>query len=344
MPSHSTVCIGLLVALSTPGRAGAAFELRDDFQRHPAHSDGAPAWETSGILWEVAEGKYVAADAGRSFAVAAKAPYAKRVVVEATATVRKAVGREWKIAGVAVVADERNYWHFAFVEAPDDETHKKRHFVELSEMLDGVWLSHSNAETRLTVVESTGDALDWQYGRPYRIRIELTETEISGSLSELDGKVLARKRYKLDNKAVTFGRPALTCGGLEVAFDDVAIRCDATVPAPEQQKPTFPEYTQAGRVPLPESPKGKATGFFHVEQHDGRWWTIDPKGRPFFIVGTDHANFRAHWCEKLGYAPYHRNMVTRFGSPLVREARLRALPPQHGHAIRHRGEVGGEHG
>ena len=294
--------------------SGAAFKLADDFAAYKAGSDGAPAWETSGILWEVAEGKYVAADAGRSFAVAAKAPYAKRVVVEATATVRKAVGREWKIAGVAVVLDERNYWHFAFVEAPDDETHKKRHFVELSEMLDGVWLSHSNAETKLTVVEAMGDALDWQYGRPYRIRIELTETEISGSLSEMDGKVLARKRYKLDNRAVTFGRPALACGGLTVAFDDVAVRCDATVPAPEEEKPTFPEYTQAGRIPLPEEPGGKATGFFHVEQHDGRWWTIDPKGRPFFIVGTDHANFRAHWCEKLGYAPYHRNMVAQFGA------------------------------
>ena len=312
MSFRATVCVGLLAALCAVGRGGAAYELKDDFAAYKAGSDGAPTWETSGILWEMADGKYVAADAGRSFAVAAKAPYAKCVVVEATVMLRKPRGTQWKTAGVAVVADERNYWHFAFVEAPAKQ--EKRHYIELSEMLDGVWLSHSNAETRLTVVESVGDAIDWRYDHPYRIRIELSEAEISGSLSEVGGKVLARKRYKLDNKAVTFGRPALACGGFEIAFDDVAVRCAATVPAPEPQKPTFPAYTQAGRVPLPEAPKGKATGFFHVEQQGGRWWTMDPKGRPFFIIGTDHVRFGGHWCEKLGYAPYGRNMKKQFPS------------------------------
>ena len=312
--SRLAVFVTATVCLASLCSGGEGFVLRDDFAAYAAGSDGAPAWETTGILWETAGGKYVAADAGRSFAIAAKAPHARRVVVEATATVRKAVGSQWKIAGVAIVLDERNYWHFAFVEGPDDERERKRHFVELSEMLDGVWLSHSNAETRLTVAESTGDALDWQYGRPYRIRIELTEADISGTLSEMDGKVLARKRYKLDNKAVTSGRPALTCGGLVTAFDDAAIRCEKPVPAPEPETLTFPGYTQAGRVPPPDEPRGKATGFFHVEQHDGRWWAIDPKGRPFFFVGTDHVRYGGHWCEKLGYAPYGRNMREQFGS------------------------------
>ena len=346
MPSRWSVWAALLVVLWAVGHVGAAFELRDDFAAHRAGSDGAPAWETSGILWEMAGGKYVAADAGRSFAVAAKAPHAKRVVIEATATLRKAIGRQWKVAGVAIVLDERNYWHFAFVEGPDSEREKKRHFVELSEMLDGVWLSHSNAETRLTVAESTGDALDWQYGRPYRIRLELTETEIGGTLSEMDGKVVARKRYKLDNKAVTRGRPALACGGLVTAFDDVAVRCERPVPPPESKKLTFPDYTQAGRVPLPDSPRGKATGFFHVEQHDGRWWVIDPKGKPFFIVGTDHANYRVHWCEKLGYAPYHRNMVEEFGGEAKWAAStaerllswgFNCVAANHSPSLRHRG-------
>ena len=32
--------------------------------------------------------------------------------------------------------------------------------------------------------------------------------------------------------------------------------------------------------------KGKATGFFHLEQIDGRWWYITPKGNAFFSLGV----------------------------------------------------------
>jgi len=258
----------------------------------------------------MAGGRYVASSKARDFAILAKARYAKRVVVEATVVLQKAMGTEWKTAGVAVVLDERNYWHFAFVESPDKQG--KRHFVELCEMLDGVWLSQSEPATRLSELESLNPDFNWQYGHPYRVRIELSEREIGGTLCELDGRVLGRRRYRLDNKAVRFGRPALTCGGFVAAFDDVVVRSQNAVPAPEQTKRRFPPYTQAGRGPLPREPKGKATGFFHVEEHDDRWWVIDPKGRPFFIIGTDHANYRVHWCEKLGYAPYHRNMAKRF--------------------------------
>ena len=59
--------------------------------------------------------------------------------------------------------------------------------------------------------------------------------------------------------------------------------------------------------------KGRATGFFHVERIDATWWTIDPLGNAFFILGTDHANYGAHWCETLGYAPYHRKCEKLYG-------------------------------
>jgi hypothetical protein len=31
------------------------------------------------------------------------------------------------------------------------------------------------------------------------------------------------------------------------------------------------------------------------------------------MIGTDHVNFNAHFCEKLGYAPYHQNVQKLFG-------------------------------
>jgi hypothetical protein len=36
-----------------------------------------------------------------------------------------------------------------------------------------------------------------------------------------------------------------------------------------------------------QSAQAKATGFFHVEKLDDRWWLIDPEGHSFFSVGAD---------------------------------------------------------
>lgn len=62
------------------------------------------------------------------------------------------------------------------------------------------------------------------------------------------------------------------------------------------------------------NPAGKRTGFFHVERAGDTWWVIDPQGNRFYIVGTDHVNYNVHWCEKLGYAPYHKNIEAIYGS------------------------------
>ncbi len=58
---------------------------------------------------------------------------------------------------------------------------------------------------------------------------------------------------------------------------------------------------------------GKKTGFFHVQRFGDKWWTIDPAGNAFFIIGTDHVNYNVHWCEALGYAPYQKNNEKTYG-------------------------------
>ena len=60
--------------------------------------------------------------------------------------------------------------------------------------------------------------------------------------------------------------------------------------------------------------RGEATGFFHVEEIDGRWWMIDPVGDAFFVVGTDHVSYDGPRCEALGYSPYHRACQAKYGS------------------------------
>jgi len=37
--------------------------------------------------------------------------------------------------------------------------------------------------------------------------------------------------------------------------------------------------------------KGKRTGYFHVEQINGRWWLVSPEGNAFFSKGVCNVNY-----------------------------------------------------
>ena len=113
------------------------------------------------------------------------------------------------------------------------------------------------------------------------------------------------------------------------------------MPEPAATRPSFPVWTSRGGEPI-----AKGSGFFGTAQVDNRWWLVDPEGKPFFDVGTDHVNYNAHWCEALGYAPYHRNVAAKFGSEESWAAsaiqRLTAwgfntLPAGHTPSLRHHG-------
>lgn len=105
--------------------------------------------------------------------------------------------------------------------------------------------------------------------------------------------------------------------------------------------PDFPAYNGRGYPFL----GGSATGFFHTQEAEGRWWLVDPNGQAFYMVGTDHANFRVHSCQKLGYAPYQRNNEAQYGSEdrwaeatldHLEEWGFNTLPANHSPCMRHR--------
>jgi hypothetical protein len=95
-----------------------------------------------------------------------------------------------------------------------------------------------------------------------------------------------------------------------------------------------------------DTPAGQVPGSFRVEEQDGRWWFVDPSGRPFYLVGTDHVSYGGHWCEKLGYSPYGRAAARIYGSEeswaTATVQRLQAwgfnaLTAGHSASLRHRG-------
>jgi len=323
-----------LVTISVCGM----FNYQDAFN-YPNGSEGAPAWFAETVSWEVRDGALVYSNGGQTFAILEQSPHGGDVSLEATLTVRERQGDEWLVAGVAVRRDARNFWHLALIESPA-ALGNKRH-VELTEMLDSQWLSQNAEGSRLTAAEQEGWDLNWQYGHPYRVTIHLAPERIDGFVTELDGTPRAHLAYLLDNRAVKNGQPALHSGTCEAAFDDVNVTVDAEVPAESGEPAAFPPYMAAGDGAV----TGEATGFFHPKEVDGRWWLLDPNGQSFYMVGTDHASYHVHWCQKLGYAPYSRNMQEKYGSETkwadstaarLADWHFNTLPANHSPLLRHR--------
>jgi hypothetical protein len=293
----------LILAMSSLG----AFDYADHFD-YPDGSEGAPAWNANNILWETSNGAMTFSGEKRSFLSLKSAPFGDDLSFEARVVVNSRGEEQWGVAGVAIRADDSNYWHLAIAEAP--ESQGKRHFVELTEMLNGVWLSQSAQATQLPLIESQGGDFNWRYGESYRLVITLSSDSIRGEVYDSEGALKTSIAYSFQNKAVRAGRPALTCSGFTVQFDDASANVRETVSEPEAPAATFPPYDGPGCT----SPASTATGYFRVEQIDGRWWVIDPNGKSFYIVGTDHANYNVHWCQKLGYAPYAKFCAEKYGS------------------------------
>jgi hypothetical protein len=285
-----------------------AFEFSEPFD-YANGSEGAPVWSVQTLGWEVFDSRMVHNKGPRTVAILEKAPHGKRVEIKATVTVHKRDGQGWAVAGIVFRRDNGNYWHVALCEAPEDQQH--RHFVELQESLNGRWLAQSSEKSRLKVLANEGGDFAWEYGTPYRLRLTVTPERIDGFLLGMDGTQRTHFAYAFDGPAVTEGQPALDCGFFHAAFDDVQVRADDPVPPPKETAVKPPPYAVHAAHP---NLKAKATGFFRVTQIDGRWWFIDPKGRAFYAVGTDHIRYDGHWCEKLGYAPYGKKMRAKYGS------------------------------
>lgn len=352
--------LGLLTAFAVSAAMaqagdGAPRTWRDDFASRAAGSDGAPAWDPQMAGWEVRDGGYVG-DSGMS--VWHAVPLGAVVTFACDVTVLEQLRGDWLTAGIGLGTDENNYWAVNLVTAP--EPLKRRRSVEMHESLSGHWLAETLPESRLAHLPGKGGPLDWQINKTYRFEIQLRGEEVVGRVSE-GGTEVARFGVRLAAgvPAVRNGRPILRVNGLRVRYSNATVTVERASPEPIAARPSLPAWVSRGGEPI-----AKGNGFFRTALiEDGRelaiadasppaahpsarWWLVDPEGKPFFDVGTDHVSYRGHWCESLGYSPYHRNVAAKFRSEeaWVTSAieRLKAwgfntLPAGHSPSLRHRG-------
>jgi len=57
-----------------------------------------------------------------------------------------------------------------------------------------------------------------------------------------------------------------------------------------------------------------ATGFFHTANARGRWWLVDPEGRPFYANGIDHVTASPDVDVRTGRCPYCDAIAAQYPS------------------------------
>lgn len=316
--------------------SGSALERQDDFSAYLKGGDASPNWEATSVEYEIADSACVTSGGVSFWQIV---PFGCVVTFSCDVTVLELLKGAWLTAGLGLYASEQDYWAINLVVSPEDQ--KRRRFTEMNESLDGNWLANFDKTTGLKQLATKGQGLHWDIGQTYRMEMSLNRERITGRILH-QGEEVALFGYKLEGaeKAVRWGRPALRVNGMRVRFDNASVRVNQVAEIPKKPRHILPWRSRPGE------PLAIASGYFRTVEVGGRWWMVDPEGKPFFVVGTDHVNYRSHWCEKLGYAPYARNVAAKYGSEeswaektierLV-DWGFNTLPAGHSPSLRYRG-------
>ena len=176
-------------------------------------------WDANPLAWSFRDNAVSCKSGG--LATYEAAPRAAKVKVSATITPASAGTNGWATLGVALVDDERNYWHLALVQAPpDDKWNPGGHFFALCESRDGSWLAQITDKLKQERFEQHGS---WSYGQTYAFTLFTDGAGIQGEVRDAAGKLLFVRRFafpvsapggsRFSSTAVTCGRPALHANG-----------------------------------------------------------------------------------------------------------------------------------
>jgi hypothetical protein len=269
------------------------------------------AWENRNPLGgDFTNGTYSCLnEAAHSFAVSKTVPLSSNAVASVTYTPVEIVGSSFKTAAVALYESPSRYWHLALVETPVG-----RRDFELCEMRDGQWLSHKDLKLVVDITKGT-----WKLGEPLRLSIAMDGKGVEGTVHAADGRLIFRRRFAFPGGAqlaapatgaincappvVACGRPALKCYGISGVYTDAEAVYGAALPE-RAEKPSANAQAAASH-----------SAFYRTRRDaDGRWWFVDPEGKPFFLAGAGTVNSSGDYNAKLGYAPYGRAVARKYPS------------------------------
>ena len=123
-----------------------------------------------------------------------------------------------KACGLVIFKDEKDFWALQLMEGTKENG--KKHFVELSEMCNGIWQASCNIATPCAAFNAD---LDWKYGVTYRLKLAITPQGITGAVMDVEGKILTNLSYRFKRNGIKDGRPGLRSRGMTVKFDNAKI-------------------------------------------------------------------------------------------------------------------------
>ncbi len=316
-----------------------------------AAAEEQPKWTFNPLAWR-ADAEGFQAEGLGGFAVRSGVPRCGRVTVEAEVRVERSVGPRWKVAGVVVYDDRQNFWQLALAEAPDDEG--ARRFVELAQMRGGRWLAQANLHCSrrktgpawqpgqtyrlllsLDAEGIEGRVTDAEGAVLADIRYEFTAEAVTAGRPGLRSEgfeaslrvIRSRGAAPVPDAAAEFppyrsdnfvpGVRGEATGFFRVE-KQVAVHgaARAVFAAPcEGDSPIFAAETVDGWASTPLVPRklGQSPRE-RLQKQDGRWWTIDPLGRGYVVLGVDHVSYNGHWSEALNTQPYRDRNDAKYAS------------------------------
>ena len=268
------------------------------------------AWRGNPLTWQAVPGGFKTIATGHTLEYT-NAPLSENAEVEAVVTVEQRLQVSYSISAVALVQNASNFYHLALAERP--LAAGGGHFIELHQKQNNAWPKSAN----LTVVSVESPNMDWQYGVPYRLKLSKQSDTITGTVTTMDGKLCYKRVVRFKEGAetpVNFVRPAIR-GDLSITtYTELNGSLSGKTMDAATTKVTFPPYECDSFI------KGKTTtptGFFQVKQDaDGSWWTYDPLGRGFFVLGMGSVRYNGQACERLqNKLLYKANNDKKYKSP-----------------------------
>ncbi len=124
----------------------------------------------------------------------------------------------YKVAGIRLVDTAGNHWGFHIAERPASQ--KNAHFMELRLMQNKKWQYETG---RVKEIARRNTERCWEYGKTYRMKMELDDTGVAATLSDpATGKELGVIRYEFtDPGLMKFGQPMLVGSSMKVEFKNL---------------------------------------------------------------------------------------------------------------------------
>jgi hypothetical protein len=201
--------IGWFLLAAAASRADTLFE--DDFTLPRGRYEllGGPAWKMGDGLC-----RFTAPD-HECYAVA-NLDECDQLRLETTVRIDRRLTPGYVMAGLTTYLDSENHWRLLLVAGPDQRT-----YFELVERREGVHQAQAApppAGTRLAGKQE-GDLRGWEYGQEYHLTLTLSPEAIVGEVRQPNGKGFWRSSYAFaSGRAVRWGRPGLTAGGVQGAM------------------------------------------------------------------------------------------------------------------------------